>query len=216
MFDFATESMIQEQLVSRGISGQRVIQAFREVDRRTFVPPYLHHRLYADENLPIGLGQTISAPFSVAWMLEAAAIKPDAKVLEIGTGSGYQTALLSVLARKVCTMEVLPELSARARRTLVDEMGRDNIDFRVGDGFQGWSEEAPFDAILVNAVVETPPFPLIGQLRGHACLVTVVPTEDGQELRAYKRDGSGQAQAQEAAATLSTRFTPMVGEVQEA
>ncbi|MCB9730480.1 MAG: protein-L-isoaspartate(D-aspartate) O-methyltransferase [Deltaproteobacteria bacterium] len=170
--------MIQQQLVTRGISDQRVIQAFRAVPRKTFVPAYLHNRTYGDERLPIGLGQTISPPYVVARMLEDLAIDEDSRVLEVGTGSGYQTALLASLARSVYTIELLPELSARARRVLLEDLEITNVEFRVGDGFQGWSDAAPFDAIVVNAAADEVPWPLQGQLRPGARLVMPLGERD--------------------------------------
>lgn len=190
VFDFEVEEMIQQQLVTRGIADQRVIKAFRDVPRKTFVPAYLHNRTYGDERLPIGLGQTISPPYVVARMLEDLEIDKGSRVLEVGTGSGYQTALLANLARSVFTIELLPELSARARRVLLEDLSIDNVEFRVGDGFQGWSDAAPFDAIIVNAVAEEVPWPLQGQLRPGARLV--MPLGEREHLiTVFQRKSAG-------------------------
>ncbi len=178
MFDFELEEMIQQQLVSRGIDDQRVIRACRQINRKIFVPEYLHNRAYHDERLPVGLGQTISPPYQIARMLQELALGAKARVLEVGTGSGYQTALLSVLAAEVFTIEILPELSARARKVLIDDMAIANVRFNVGDGFQGWSDAAPFDAIIVNAAAEEIPWPLEGQLRPRGRLVMPVGERD--------------------------------------
>ena len=215
MLDLALESMIQQQLVSRGISDQRVIRAFWRIDRKIFVPDYLHHRAFTDVLLPIGLGQTISPPHVVAWMLQALALPEGARVLEIGTGSGYQTALLSELAGEVFTVETLPELSARARKTLVDDMGLGAIAFRVCDGFQGWSDHAPFDGIVVTASAEEVPWPLVGQLRAGARVVMPIDATDGQQLRVFECDADGEPSELDLGPPPATKFTPLVGEALE-
>lgn len=191
MLNFALESMIQQQLVGRGIRNSEVITAFRNVNRRIFVPDYLQHQAYSDEVLPIGCGQTISAPYTVGRMLQELNLNKDSRVLEVGTGTGFQTALLSTLAKSVYAVEVIPELSARARKVLADDLGIRNVHFRVGDGFQGWSDEAPFDGIIVNcAAEEEVPMPLVGQLRVGGRLVMPIGDKE-QVLHVLERTDDG-------------------------
>lgn len=180
MIDFELETMISQQLVGRGVTDQRVITAFRQVPRKQFAPDYLESKAYADGELPIGLGQTIESPYVMARMLQEARLPEDGRVLEIGTGSGFQAALLSKLCKAVYTVEYQPELAARARKMLIDIMGIPNVHFHVGDGFYGWSEQAPFDAIIVNAAGLEVPEPLIGQLREGARLVMPIGEVDQQ------------------------------------
>jgi protein-L-isoaspartate(D-aspartate) O-methyltransferase len=187
MLDLSLESMIREQLVSRGIDDQQVIHGFRRVSRRIFVPDYLEAQCFSEEGLPIGLGQTISPPYMVGRMLQAMQIRSDCRVLEVGTGSGFQAALLATLAKQVFTVEILPELSARARRVLCDSLRFSNVHFRVGDGFNGWSDEAPFDAVVVNASAVEPPWPLLGQLRVGGRLVMPVGLDGGQRIKVFER-----------------------------
>jgi len=154
-----------------------VLAAIERVPRHRFVPEHLQDHAYDDRPLPIGLGQTISQPFVVALMTQALAPTPEARVLEIGTGSGYQTAILAELAGRVYTVEVRPELQERARRIL-DELGYHNIHFRVGDGWKGWPEEAPFDAIIVTAAAPEWPQALIDQLAEGGRMVIPVGEHD--------------------------------------
>ncbi len=214
MIDFALESMIQQQLVSRGISDQEVIRAFRRVSRRPFVPDYLQHQAFADEVLPIGLGQTLTAPYAIARMLQELRLTPQARVLEVGTGSGFQTALLATLVHRVYTVEILPELSARARKLLVDQMRLPNVAFRVGDGFQGWSDEAPFDAVVVNAAASDVPWPLVGQLRVGGRLVMPVGERD-QRLHVLSRQGDDEVVTVLPPEAFTATFGPMVGEAED-
>ena len=214
MFDFELEEMVQQQLVSRGVHDQRVIAAFREVPRTAFVPEYLHNRMYGDERLPIGLGQTISAPYVSARMLQSLELKPASRVLEVGTGSGYQTAMLSRLAAEVMTIEFLPELSARARKLLVDDLGIQNVTFLVGDGFQGWSDRAPFDAIIVNAAADEVPWPLEGQLRSKGRLVMPVGDKE-QRLVVLQRPKGGGDPEECYTEPLDSPFPLLEGEAQE-
>ena len=145
------------------ITDPRVLDAIERVPRHRFVPEHLQQYAYDDRPLPIGLGQTISQPYIVALMTQSLDLTPETKVLEIGTGSGYQTAILAELAGQVYTVEVHPELQERARRIL-DELGYTNIHYRIGDGWEGWPEEAPFDAIIVTAAADEWPQALINQL----------------------------------------------------
>ena len=214
MIDFDLEEMVQQQLVSRGVHDQRVIAAFREVPRAAFVPQYLHNRMYGDERLPIGLGQTISPPYLSARMLQSLELKSDSRVLEVGTGSGYQTAMLSRLAGEVLTIEYLPELSARARKLLVDDLQIDNVTFLVGDGYQGWSDRAPFDAIIVNASADEVPWPLEGQLRTRGRLVMPVGEKE-QRLVVLHRPKASAEPSECYTEPVANIFPMLEGEAQE-
>ncbi len=189
MIDFELETMISQQLVGRGVTDQRVLSAFRLVLRKQFAPDYLESKAYADVELPIGLGQTISSPYVMAKMLQEVRLPEGGRILEVGTGSGFQAALLSKLVKDVYTVEYLPELAARAKKLLFQVMGLTNIHFHVGDGFYGWSDQAPFDAILVNGAAMEVPEPLIGQLREGAFLVMPIAEnpESPQSLHVLER-----------------------------
>lgn len=173
--DFALkrQKMIKEQIEARGIKDKRVLEAMLKVERHRFVPDLYRHLSYADTPLPIGSGQTISQPYIVALMTELLELKGNEKVLEIGTGSGYQAAILAELAREVYTIEILPELTTRSGK-LLKELGYKNIKVRCGDGFLGWPEAAPFDAIIVTCAPEEVPKPLIEQLKEGGRLVIPV------------------------------------------
>jgi protein-L-isoaspartate(D-aspartate) O-methyltransferase len=188
VIDIALESMIQSLLVNRGIDSQPVIEAFRQVPRAVFTPEYLQRHMYEDDALPIGLGQRLTSPALVARMLQELNLPKRASVLEIGTGTGYQSALLAKMASTVYTIETLPELAARARKVLVDNLGVSNVRFKVDDGHHGWSEQAPFDGIIVNAAVLEIPYTLVGQLRDGARLVAPVG-ESAQRLHVVHRQG---------------------------
>jgi len=155
--------MVDEQIVARGIKDGRVIDAIRRISRHLFVEEALQSQAYNDYPLPIGYGQTISQPYMVALMTDALELKGHEQVLEIGTGSGYQTALLAILAEKVCSIERISELAARARKTL-DELDCYNVEIKIFDGTYGWKEKAPFDAIMVTAGAPDVPQPLLDQL----------------------------------------------------
>ncbi len=172
------------------ITDRDVLSAIERVPRHRFVPPDHQEYAYEDRPLPIGQGQTISQPFIVALMTQLLELTPASKVLEIGTGCGYQTAILAELAKEVYTIEVLPELSARAAKTLA-ELGYDNVRFRVGDGWDGWPKEAPFDGIIVTAAAPAWPPPLVEQLaEGGNLVIPVGPSGWDQVLwRAAKREG---------------------------
>lgn len=182
--DFAIprERMLAEQLVRRGIRDARVLQAIGKVPRHLFVDEALAGRAYGDYPLPIGERQTISQPYMVALMTEALELVGHERVLEIGTGSGYQTAILAELCSKVFTIERIKGLADRAVRTL-DTLGNYNVLVRVGDGSLGWREEAPFDAILVTAAAPTVPEALVEQLAPKGRLVIPVGDVYNQELR---------------------------------
>jgi len=159
------------------ITDPDVLAAVERVPRHRFVPKHLQQQAYDDRPLPIGQGQTISQPFVVALMTQALALTPESRVLEIGTGSGYQTAILAELAGEVYTVEVRPDLQARAKRIL-DALGYANIHYRTGDGWAGWSEKAPFDAIIVTAAAPEWPRALISQLAEGGRMVIPVGEQD--------------------------------------
>ena len=165
--------MVETQIRARGVKDERVLAALRKVARERFVPSELQSRAYDDSPLPIGAGQTISQPYIVAYMSEALGVTANHTVLEIGTGSGYQAAVLGELARTVYTIEIVPELARRAQGTL-KALGYANVHVRAGDGFAGWPEHAPFDRILVTAAPKEIPAPLLEQLGPRGRLVIPV------------------------------------------
>jgi len=181
--------MVKEQLAARGISDAALLQAFRSVPRHNFVRPEDERLAYSDQPLPIGYSQTISQPYIVALSTQALAIDKTHRVLEIGTGSGYQTAILAELAGSVYTIERIDLLAERARRTL-DNIGYKNVHCRIADGSLGWQEEAPFDRILATAAAPGVPQPLLDQLADGGRLVVPVGKEDHQQLVAVTRTGN--------------------------
>jgi protein-L-isoaspartate(D-aspartate) O-methyltransferase len=196
--------MVQTQLVSRGIQDTRVLEAMSRVPRHLFLDPVQREAAYEDSPIPIGLGQTLSQPYIVAFMTEQLNLTGREKVLEIGTGSGYQTAVLAELVGKVFTLEVLEPLSQGARR-LLGRMGYHNIEFAVGDGRQGWPEEAPFDGILAAAVAKDVPAPLRDQLADGGRMILPLG-EDHQELWQFHRFGKDLVSRR----LLPVRFVPLV------
>src|SRR6185436_15162813 len=174
------------------------------VPRHLFVPPAVRDLAYADRPLPIGLGQTISQPYIVAYMTEALSLAPDQTVLEIGTGSGYQAAVLAELVREVLTIEIVPELAERARQTLA-QAGYKNIDVRTGNGYLGWPERAPFQRIIVTAAPEKIPQALVDQLAVGGIMVVPVGTGN-QEIVIITKTPDGVTQKR----TIEVRFVPMV------
>ena len=180
--DRARMKMVEEQLIPRGITDPRVLAAMGKVPRHRFLEEALGDRAYEDTALPIGEKQTISQPYIVALMTQALALNPTDRVLEIGTGSGYQTAILAELAARVCSIERVKALALRARDTL-DRLGYVNVAIRNFDGTYGWSDEAPFDAILVAAGSPAIPSPLVDQLREGGRLVIPVGDRSAQVLQ---------------------------------
>lgn len=180
------ERMVEEQLVGRGITDERVLGAMRKIPRHRFVEEALRDRAYGDHPLPIGESQTISQPYIVGMMTQLLQLRGDEKVLEIGTGSGYQTAVLAELARRVCSIERLPSLAARARRIL-EELGYTNAVVKTADGTYGWPDEAPFDRILVAAGAPAVPAPLFQQLAEGGRLVAPVGGPQSQALHVVEK-----------------------------
>jgi protein-L-isoaspartate(D-aspartate) O-methyltransferase len=206
--DFAARrsEMVEEQIRERGITDARVLEAMRNVPRHEFVPPEMVAQAYMDQPLPIGEGQTISQPFMVAAMAAALQLTGTERVLEIGTGCGYQAAVLSWVAGEVFTIETQEALAVAARERLA-RLGYANVQVRAGDGTLGWPEAAPFEAILVTAAAPAVPPPLADQLADGGRLVIPVGTPEMQELRRLtKREGTT---AQEV--LYDCRFVPLVG-----
>jgi protein-L-isoaspartate(D-aspartate) O-methyltransferase len=200
----ARERMLQEQIIARGIRSPQVLEALRKIPRHQFVPPAMQPSAYEDTALPIGLGQTISQPYVVAFMTEALELKPQDRVLEIGTGSGYQAAILSLLAREVYSIEIIEELG-QAAEVRLKQLGYANVHVRIGDGYRGWPESAPFDAIIVTAAPPDVPPALVAQLRVGGRMVVPVGRNE-QDLIRLRRSPRGL----ERESLLAVRFVPMV------
>jgi protein-L-isoaspartate(D-aspartate) O-methyltransferase len=202
--DERRRTMVDEQIADRGVVDTRVLEAMRKVPRERFVPPEHAAMAYADSPLPIGSGQTISQPYIVAYMSEALGVEPSHKVLEIGTGSGYQAAILGELAREVYTIEIVPELARRATDTLAS-LGYRNVHVRAGDGYAGWPEQAPFDRIMVTAAPEQIPKPLLDQLAvGGRLIAPVGAQHETQWLTVVERSEKGLIERR----TIAVRFVP--------
>ena len=208
-FARAREAMVAEQIAARGVRDAQTLAAMREVPRHLFVPRDLERDAYEDHPLPIGHGQTISQPYIVAFMTEALGLRGGETVLEVGTGSGYQAAVLSRIAARVFTIEIVPELAADARERLI-RLGYANVTARAGDGYLGWPEEAPFDAIVVTAAAPRVPDPLKVQLKDGGRLVVPVGDES-QELMVVTRRGATYTESR----VLGVRFVPMTGRVRQ-
>jgi protein-L-isoaspartate(D-aspartate) O-methyltransferase len=189
-YERARARMVEEQLVSRGISDPRVLAAMARVERHRFVDEALQVRAYEDKPLPIGARQTISQPFMVGLMTQALELRGTERVLEIGTGCGYQTAVLAELASNVFSIERISALAAGARQ-LLDRLEYYNVAIRVGDGTLGWAEEAPFDAIVVSAGTPQVPRPLVAELRSGGRLVFPIGEEELQTLVRIRKDEPG-------------------------
>jgi protein-L-isoaspartate(D-aspartate) O-methyltransferase len=203
-----SDRWIDEQLVARGVTDARVLDAMRRVPREAFVPPASHPAAYADRALPIGSGQTISQPYMVAVMTEALRLAGSERVLDVGTGSGYQAAVLSVLAREVITIERRPELADSARTTLA-ALGYTNVTVIAGDGTLGSPVHAPFDAIVVGAGAPRVPEALKSQLSGSGGrLVIPVGPPEHQILHVITRDGNAFTDTP----SLGCVFVPLIGE----
>ena len=199
--------MVDTQLSARDISNPAVLRAMSHVPRHLFVPADVREFAYDDRPLPIGQNQTISQPFVVAYMTEALQLLPSHTVLEIGTGSGYQAAVLAELVRQVYTIEIVPELAERARRTLV-ETGYRNVEVRTGNGYLGWPEHAPFARIIVTAAPPEIPQALVDQLAvGGIMVLPVGAAAAFQEIVVVAKSTNGVTQKK----TIPVRFVPMVG-----
>jgi protein-L-isoaspartate(D-aspartate) O-methyltransferase len=207
--DFAAQRklMVQQQLVARGINNEGVLAAMGKVPREEFVLLELRTESYEDGPLPIGHGQTISQPYIVAFMTQQLQPKPTDRVLEIGTGSGYQAAILAELLKEVYSVEIVEPLAKGAEETLA-RLGYKNIHLKVGDGYKGWPEEAPFDAIIVTCAPDKVPQPLVDQLKDNGRMVIPVGERFAQELYLLEKK-NGQLKE---SVTLPVRFVPMAGE----
>ena len=203
------ERMVREQIEARGVKDPKVLAALRKVPRHLFVPEAERSSAYADHPLPIGEGQTISQPYIVAFMTEQLRLKGGEKVLEIGTGSGYQAAGLAEIGGEVYTIEIVEPLATRAA-ALLEQLGYQNIHVKSGDGYQGWPEHAPFDAIMVTAAPDHVPQPLVDQLKVGGRMI--LPVGDWfQDLRVVVKTEQGVLQQD----VLPVRFVPMTGEAQK-
>lgn len=207
MYKKMRTSMVKEQIEQRGVEDKGVLQAMHNVPRHKFVPDHLKKYAYADEPLPIGEDQTISQPYIVAYMTEKLHLNKDDKVLEIGTGSGYQAAVLAEIVDTVYTIEIVDVLAKRAEKTL-EELGYKNVNVRCGDGYKGWPERAPFDAIIITAAPTKIPEPLLDQLKEGGLMI--LPIGDySQDLELIVKMGS----EFERQKLLPVRFVPMTGEI---
>ena len=201
---FLRHRMVKDQIERRGIKDPRVLNILRKVERHRFVPAAEQSKAYEDHPLPIGFGQTISQPYIVGYMTDALKLRERDRVLEIGTGSGYQTAILAESAQHVYSMESIAALGLQARRLLVD-LGYENVDLRIGDGFSGWPEEAPFDAILVAAApLEIPPA-FLAQLKEGGRMIIPLGEEEQQLVLLTKTGRDIHHQD-----LLPVKFVPMV------
>jgi protein-L-isoaspartate(D-aspartate) O-methyltransferase len=199
--------MVRDQIAARGIRNPAVLKAMRETPREIFVPPAVRVFAYEDRPFPIGYGQTISQPYIVAFMTEVLDIKMDHRVLEIGTGSGYQAAILSSLAREVYTIEIVPQLAKSASETL-NGLGYKNVIVREGDGYKGWPEKAPFDRIILTAAPPELPKTLTDQLKpGGKLLAPIGDLTTAQELRLVEKGADGKITSRP---VLPVQFVPMV------
>jgi len=203
------EKMVQEQLIERGIRDEEVLKVLRNVPRHLFVSEELWEEAYEDRPLPIGQGQTISQPYIVGLMTELLEVRPDEVVLEVGTGSGYQAAILSELAARVYTIEIFRELGEKARDRL-KRLGYDKVEVKIGDGYYGWEDHAPFDAIIVTAAINHIPPPLIQQLKpGGRMAIPVGNPFQTQNLMLVRKRENGDITIKN---VLPVMFVPLLGE----
>jgi protein-L-isoaspartate(D-aspartate) O-methyltransferase len=207
--DFAAQrqQMVQRQLVPRGINEQRVLAAMGKVPREEFVVPDSRAASYEDGPLPIGYAQTISQPYMVAFMTEQLRLKPNDRVLEVGTGSGYQAAILAELVSEIYSIEIVEPLAKTAEATL-QRLGYKNVHLKIGDGYKGWPEMAPFDAIIVTCAPDKVPQPLVDQLKDDGRMVIPVGDRFAQQLYLLEKKNGQLKQS----ATLPVRFVPMTSE----
>ena len=205
-FKVMREKMVESQIKARGVKDPRVLSALLKVERHRFVPEKYLDSAYSDQPLPIGEGQTISQPYIVALMTELLELKGNERVLEIGTGSGYQAAILAELAKEVYTIEIIEPLASRAREKL-SELGYQNVKVKAGDGYLGWPEAAPFDAIIVTAAPDHIPKPLIEQLKEGGRMVLPLGVYTQELKKIVKRSGK-----METIDVIPVLFVPMTGE----
>jgi protein-L-isoaspartate(D-aspartate) O-methyltransferase len=205
-FKAMREKMVETQIKTRGIKDPRVLSAMLKVERHLFVPKEFQTSAYSDQPLPIGEGQTISQPYIVALMTELLGLKGGERVLEVGTGSGYQAAILAELAKEVYTIEIVETLANTAKRLLL-QLGYQNIMVKAGDGYLGWPEAAPFDAIIVTCAPDHIPKPLLEQLKEEGRLVVPVGTYSQELKKIIKRGGKI-----ETTDVIPVIFVPMTGE----
>lgn len=196
--------MVNEQLIRRGISDKRVLNAMKEIKRELFLPEHKRDLAYIDGPVDIGYSQTISQPYIVAFMTESLELNGNEKVLEIGTGSGYQTGILSKIVKHVCTIEVREELGLRARNTL-DSLGYDNISFKIGDGKLGWEEESPFDRIIITAAPSHFPENLFQQLKDNGIAIAPVGNYIQALIKYIKKNNEIKSYE-----LLSVSFVPLI------
>jgi len=211
IFREARRTMIERDIARRGIKDQRLLQVMATLPRHLFVPEEMRSSAYQDRPLPIGAGQTISQPYIVAFMTELLELKGGERVLEIGTGSGYQAAVLAALVEEVFSVEIRAELSARAERTL-KQLGIQNVKLRVGNGFYGWAEGAPFDAIMVTAAAPKIPSPLWNQLREGGVLIMPLGKQGHTQQLIRARKIGGRQVIEEHSAVI---FVPLTGGTQQ-
>jgi len=205
--EYLRERMVREQLLGRDIKDQNVLNVFRKVPRHLFVDPSMHQDAYGDFPLSIGKGQTISQPYMVALMVQLLKIERDNIVLEIGTGSGYETAILAELAAKVYSIERIESLANKAKK-LLDKVGYKNIFIKIGDGTLGWPEFAPFDRVVVTAAAEKVPEPLVEQLKNEGRLVIPLGSRFSQSLTLLEKDRFGKIRQEE---ICGCAFVPLIG-----
>ena len=210
--DYAAERqrMVKDQMMERGIADERVLAAMRKVPREEFVPEKLRAESYEDHPLPIGYDQTISQPYIVAFMTEQLRPRPEDRVLEIGTGSGYQAAILAELVKEVYTIEIVEPL-AQTAGALLARLGYKNVHVKTGDGYKGWPEHAPFDAVIVTCAPDHVPQPLVDQLKEGGRMMIPVGGRGSQELYLFEKT----AGKLERKSVTPVRFVPMTGEPQK-
>lgn len=201
------EKMVKNQIMKRGVTSEKVVEALRNVKRHFFVPEDLRGRAYEDRPLPIGYGQTISQPYIVALMTEALELSEPDKVLEVGTGSGYQAAVLAEIVDKVYTIEIVEPLGEQAKERM-ENLGYDNVEVKIGDGYKGWPKEAPFDAIIVTAAPTEIPEPLKEQLAEGGKMIIPVGERFAQELVLLEKK-KGKLKRKN---IIPVRFVPLVDE----
>jgi protein-L-isoaspartate(D-aspartate) O-methyltransferase len=204
-------AMVEKTLVARDITDERVLAAMKITPRHEFVPPDIRHLSYEDRPLPIGFDLTISQPYIVAFMTQALHVKAGDKILEIGTGSGYQAAVLALMGAKVWTIEIHPELGARTQKVL-QKLGFKDVHMKVGDGFFGWPDAAPFDAIMVTCATPDIPAPLRAQLKPGGSIIAPIGDDYGQQLVVTKDLGDGRW---DKTPVMDVRFGQMHGEIEK-